>query len=752
MCNLNKFTMSGGSITDCKSNEVAAWGGGVYLYGSTTFTMTNGIIDSCYAKSGGCLVSGYYGTVFNMIGGTIGTCADSGCQVGGIDVSESGMTMYAYGGIVNSSVTVNQVDYSSSVGGKITTDTSSPYYKPGQSTVFNGAVTNKATIGAGIYYGGLTHDGGKIKDGAHTITFKNGENEYAILVLDDKVTSFAPIEPTVDRVGYLLSGWYEKDANGFKSTPFAFGSAVNKDLILYSQFVPSTYTVTYNAGTNGTGTVDAGSKTYDVDFTLSSDTFTRTGYTQTGWATSDGGAKVYDLGGKYTANANVTLYPVWTINQYTITVKPDNGGDDITIKQNYGTPVTAPTLTKTGYKFDGWDKTFPATMPAGDMIITAKWKINQYTITVKPDNGGDDIKITQNYGTTVTAPTLTKTGYKFDGWDKTFPATMPAEDMIITAKWKINQYTITVKPDNGGDDIKITQNYGTPVTAPALTKTGYKFDGWDKTFPTTMPAEDMTITAKWVDDVAPTVSGIENGKTYCSAVSFTASDNVGVASVKLNGQELQAVNGVYTVASAAGEQTITVSDAAGNKTEIKITVNSDHTWQNGKCIHCTIDCKHPTTVTVGYKPDNHIKQWAGESGVTSCTVCGKVLRENTKIAPSAHRGGNEYASNDTEHWKTCTYYGCDAEVKNTREAHTLDDSGVCTTCGYKKNADYLRGDFDDNKVVDSDDAIYLLRHVFFGDQYPANQPADLNKDGKVTSDDAIYLLRHVFFPETYPLA
>lgn len=162
-------------------------------------------------------------------------------------------------------------------------------------------------------------------------------------------------------------------------------------------------------------------------------------------------------------------------------------------------------------------------------------------------------------------------------------------------------------------------------------------------------------------------------------------------------------------------------------------------------------CPHPTTVTVGYKPDNHIKQWAGESGVTSCTVCGEVLRENTKIAPSAHRGGNEYASSDTEHWKTCTYYGCDAEVKNTREAHTLDDSGVCTTCGYKKTADYIRGDFDNNEVVDSDDAIYLLRHVFFGEQYPVGQTADLNKDGAVTTDDAIYLLRHVYFPETYPL-
>ena len=72
-----------------------------------------------------------------------------------------------------------------------------------------------------------------------------------------------------------------------------------------------TYTVTYNAGANGTGSIAAGEKTYGAAFTLSSSTFTRDGYVQTGWATSDGGPQLYALGGSYTANADVTLYPVW---------------------------------------------------------------------------------------------------------------------------------------------------------------------------------------------------------------------------------------------------------------------------------------------------------------------------------------------------------------------------------------------------------------------------------------------------------
>ena len=225
---------------------------------------------------------------------------------------------------------------------------------------------------------------------------------------------------------------------------------------------------------------------------------TKEGYTFIGWYN---GESEWDFEAPVTTGLILTAK--WQVNQYTITFKPENGGQDIVIKQDYGTAITAPANpTKTGYTFAGWDKTIPTTMPAGNMTITAQWQVNQYTITFKPENGGQDIVIKQDYGTAITAPANpTKTGYTFAGWDKTIPTTMPAGNMTITAQWQVNQYTITFKPENGGQDIVIKQDYGTAITAPANpTKTGYTFAGWDKTIPSTMPAGDMTITARWTEN------------------------------------------------------------------------------------------------------------------------------------------------------------------------------------------------------------------------------------------------------------
>ena len=171
------------------------------------------------------------------------------------------------------------------------------------------------------------------------------------------------------------------------------------------------------------------------------------------------------------------------------------------------TPAARPAdPTKEGYTFIGWyngesEWNFADAVTEA-LTLTAKWQLNQYTITFKPENGGQDIVIKQDYGTAITAPANpTKTGYTFAGWDKTIPTTMPAGNMTITAQWQVNQYTITFKPENGGQDIVIKQDYGTAITAPANpTKTGYTFAGWDKTIPTTMPAGDMTITARWTEN------------------------------------------------------------------------------------------------------------------------------------------------------------------------------------------------------------------------------------------------------------
>jgi len=197
---------------------------------------------------------------------------------------------------------------------------------------------------------------------------------------------------------------------------------------------------------------------------------------------------------------DVTITAKWTINQYTITFDTDGGSGIDPITADYGTEVTAPAdPTKTGYTFTGWDPEIPTTMPAENVTIIAKWTINQYTITFDTDGGSGIDPITADYGTEVTAPANpTKTGYTFAGWDKEIPTTMPAEDVTITAKWTINQYTITFDTDGGSGIDPITADYGTEVTAPANpTKTGYTFAGWDKEIPTTMPAEDVTITAKW---------------------------------------------------------------------------------------------------------------------------------------------------------------------------------------------------------------------------------------------------------------
>ena len=122
-----------------------------------------------------------------------------------------------------------------------------------------------------------------------------------------------------------------------------------------------------------------------------------------------------------------------------------------------------------------------------------------YTLTFDTNGGSTIAPITQDYGTAITAPAdPTKTGYTFAGWTPAIPTTMPAENMTIKAKWTVNQYTLTFDTNGGSTIAPITQDYGTAITAPAdPTKTGYTFAGWTPAIPTTMPAENMTVTAQW---------------------------------------------------------------------------------------------------------------------------------------------------------------------------------------------------------------------------------------------------------------
>ena len=210
-------------------------------------------------------------------------------------------------------------------------------------------------------------------------------------------------------------------------------------------------------------------------------------------------------GGRFTQSPGAQITGE-VIGAYTVTFQSE-GGSEVASQIRANAPAAQPdNPTKEGHTFIGWysgesewDFETPVT---ADLTLTAKWQINRYTITFDTAGGSEVPSITQDYGTAITPPAApTRTGYTFAGWDKTIPATMPAENITLTARWTVNQYTITFKPENGGQDIVIKQDYGTAITAPANpTKTGYTFAGWDKTIPSTMPAGDMTITARWTEN------------------------------------------------------------------------------------------------------------------------------------------------------------------------------------------------------------------------------------------------------------
>ena len=350
-------------------------------------------------------------------------------------------------------------------------------------------VPNPGTLGAdGLKAVTLNLGGGKLggsSDAIHIIV-KNGSAFTA--PASDGMT-----RPAGDTGSYFM--WLDSNGNSY-----APGDSVPADVTeLTVQWTAPTYTVTLHA--NG-GTINNGNVTeytYGVGATLPTDV-TRTGYTFKGWYYNENltGSPVTAIGDTETGNKE--YWAKWEINQYTVTVKPENGEADITITQDYGTPITAPAdPTREGYTFIGWDREIPTTMPAEDMTVTAQWEINRYTITFDTNGGSEIAPITQDYGTEITAPdNPTRKGYTFKGWDKEIPETMPAENITVTAQWEINRYTITFDTAGGSEIAPITQDYGTNITAPANpTRKGYTFKGWDKEIPETMPAENITVKAQW---------------------------------------------------------------------------------------------------------------------------------------------------------------------------------------------------------------------------------------------------------------
>ena len=368
----------------------------------------------------------------------------------------------------------------------------------------------------------------------------------------------------------------------------------------------------------------------------------------------DGNGNSYAPGASVPADVT-TLTVQWTAPTYTVTLNAGNGtinSGNVT-SYTYGTGATLPTdVTHTGYTFKGWyDNEALAGSPVtaigdtetGNKEYWAKWEINQYTITFDTAGGSVVTPITQNYGTAITAPAApTKTGYTFVGWNPEIPATMPAEDLTVTAQWRDiavptgeikiaendwksffntitfdlffkDTQTVTVTAaDNSGKAVKIEYL----LSDKALTESelaGMTFTAYSAPF-SINPDNEYVIYAKLTDTsgnvayintngivldaTVPVISGIEAGKTYCAAQTITVDEKY-IGTVKVNGTEVSLDrNSRFALSPASGKQTIVVTDKAGNETRVTVTVNNGHTyeWQseNGQYWQKCKFCNHET--------------------------------------------------------------------------------------------------------------------------------------------------------------
>ena len=575
-------------------------------------------------------------------------------------------------------------------------------------------VLNPDTLGSdGLKVVTLDLGGGKLggsSDAIHIIV-KNGSAFTA--PASDGLT-----RPDRNTGSYFM--WLDGNGNSY-----APGASVPADVTeLTVQWTAPTYTVTLNAGN---GTINSGnvtSYTYGVGATLPTDV-TRTGYTFKGWYDNKALAGSPVTAISNTETGNKEYWAKWEINQYTVTVKPENGEADITITQDYGTVITAPEApTREGYTFIGWDKEIPTTMPAENMTVTAQWEINQYKITFDTNGGSEIAPITQDYGTAITAPAdPTREGYTFIGWDKEIPATMPAENITLKAKWKdiekptgeiiigtnkwrefLNKLTFGLFfKDTQTVTINAFDNSGTVFVSYLVTNRDLSeeelgslvYRAYDEPFRidpngeyivyAMLVDESLNITYLrsdriTLDNVLPVIGGIEDGKTYCEAQTVTIDEKY-IDTVTVNGTKVTLdENGGFTLSPADGEQKIIVTDKAGNTAEMTVTVNGGHTFgewtSNGDGTHsreCTADgCNGLET-----KDCSGGKATCTEKSV--CEVCGKAYgkpdsNNHTDLKHIDAKAATEDSEGNIEYWycEGCDKYYSDKDgINEIKKADTV---------------------------------------------------------------------------------
>lgn len=713
------FVLAGGTIYACgvQSGANQAFGGAIYAKAGSV-TMSGGVISGCSAMSGGGILTS--GCTVQITGGRIENCKASGRggglyisdhadQISVLDAAISGCEAKRGGGLALTKFAELELGENARITGCTATE---------KDDTEAGAIE----YGAAIYmdldstftvnYPGcfLYANGGRVEGTVYVGTNKIGtKNNYL-----DSVKATNAIDHT----------------DGKPTTVFTGDVSCEGDI--RGGIFHGSVTVTDSNGNMGTawekfcGNISGGTFYGPVttECHVSGGTFYR--------------------GLTMNKNAKLSGQPIDTgdvINDTTNTPEPNVtpavvtyaygalGGTYATQIVQAGEKAIEPDVpSRQGYQFTDWyldDTKYDFdTAVTGDMTLTAKWTANSYTIAFDTNGGSDIDPITQDYGTVITAPAdPTREGYTFIGWDKEIPATMPAENITLKARWKdiekptgeiiigTNKWREFLNTLTFGLFFKDTQevtinafdNSGTVFVSYLVTDRDLSeaelqslvFSGYEEPFCidpngeyivyAMLVDESLNITYLrsdriTLDNVLPVIGGIEDGKTYCEAQTVTIDEKY-IDTVTVNGTKVTLdENNSFTLAPADGGQRIVVTDKAGNTAEMTVTVNGGHTFgewvSNGDGTHsreCTVDgCNGLET-----KDCSGGKATCTEKAV--CEVCGKAYgkpdsNNHTDLKHIDANAATKTAEGNIEYWYCggCDKYYSDKDgVNEIKKADTV---------------------------------------------------------------------------------